>query len=114
MRAHHDKHAAPRAFPEGSKALVLKSNVRLQGPQKLLPPWLGPFRVIREVGNTCQLELPPFLGIHPRINKSHLRIYVRSARFAHAKLSVVSVPAEVDAHVQHRVQRVVGERVLRG
>lgn len=43
--------------------------------------------MLTERGNTCKLQLPSGLGIHPIINKDRLRVWVSSTRFHQPQVS---------------------------
>jgi hypothetical protein len=44
---------------------------------KLLPPWLGPFKVLSKTSSvTYRLELPPKFGFHPVVYVGLLKPYV--------------------------------------
>jgi hypothetical protein len=66
------------SMPEGT--LVLLSTRNLDFPErssrKLCPPYVGPFRVVREVGNTVELEIPAhWPRIHPVFNKQWVKLW---------------------------------------
>ena len=54
-------------FMVGSQMLLSTKNVRLKNPgaRKLLPKWIGPFKLIKQVGKVAyQLDLPSNLKLH--------------------------------------------------
>ena len=67
-------------FKEGD--LVLLSTLNLPnhavtnvGSSKLLPKYIGPFKVLSRMGNSYTLELPPRMRTHPRFYVGRLRQY---------------------------------------
>uniref|UniRef100_A0AAV1V2Y2 Chromo domain-containing protein n=1 Tax=Peronospora matthiolae TaxID=2874970 RepID=A0AAV1V2Y2_9STRA len=77
-----DKHgrATVLSFDEGD--LVLLSTVNLPrhavtnvGSSKLLPKYIGPFRVLRRMGNAYTIEMPRKIHTHPTFCVGRLRPY---------------------------------------
>ena len=76
-----------RSIPAGSHVLVA-AHIFSYPPgmsRKLMPPWLGPFLVLEERGNTCKLQLPPHLRLHSIINKQHLRVFTPDTQGWHSR-----------------------------
>lgn len=95
--AQHNKRARARAMPEGTQVLVSREMFNLHGDaaHKLQPKWYGPYQVLTERGNTCKLQLPSGLGIHPIINKDRLRVWVSSTRFHNPHVSSAQQPVQL-------------------
>ena len=79
--ADNNGRANAQTFIEGD--LVLLSTVNLPshvvtnvGSNKLLPKYIGPFRVLRRLGNAYTIELPRRMRTHPTFYVGRLRPYV--------------------------------------
>ena len=62
----------------GTQLLLSTKNVRRKNPgaRKLLPKWIGPFKVIKQVGKVAyQLDLPNNLKLHDVFHVSLLQEY---------------------------------------
>jgi hypothetical protein len=73
----HDQHRVPHQFQVGDKVWLHLQKEHLTGPhQKLHPLCYGPYTITKVVGdNDFELNLPPFLGLHPVFNVDLLRPY---------------------------------------
>ena len=62
-----DKGRRLQEFVSGDQVLLRSTNLRLKGTvtRKLLPKWIGPFKVLKKVGDLAyELELPSYLPVH--------------------------------------------------
>ena len=69
-----------RTFDVGDWVLLstknLKTRFRAKNAHKLQSPFIGPFKVSKQISKVAyQLELPPSLHIHPVVNVSRLKRY---------------------------------------
>jgi hypothetical protein len=73
----HDQHRVPHKFQVGDKVWLHLQKEHLTGPhQKLLPLHYGSYTITKVVGdNAFDLNIPPFLGLHPVFNMALLRAY---------------------------------------
>jgi hypothetical protein len=73
----HDQHRVPHKFQVGNKVWLHLQKECLTGPhQKLLPLHYGSYTITKVVGdNSFELNIPPFLGLHPMFNVDILRPY---------------------------------------
>jgi hypothetical protein len=73
----HDQHRVPHKFQVGDKVWLHLHKECLTGPhQKLHPLCYGPYTITKAVGdNTFELNIPPFLSLHPVFNVDLLRPY---------------------------------------
>jgi hypothetical protein len=75
-----DRHRREVHYAVGDKVLLSTANLRFRQEgqaNKLLPPWVGPFRVSEVINpNAYRLELPErWNRLHPVVNVSRLRPY---------------------------------------
>ena len=73
----HDQHKTPHNFQVGDKVWLHLQKEHLQGPHRKIHHLLyGPYKIIKKVGeNAFELNLPPFLGVHPVFNVELLKPY---------------------------------------
>jgi hypothetical protein len=73
----HDQHRVPHKFQVGDKVWLHLQKERLTGPhRKLLPLHYGSYTITKAMGdNSFELNIPPFLGLHPVFNVDLLRPY---------------------------------------
>jgi hypothetical protein len=73
----HDQHRVPHKFQVGDKFWLHLPKECLTGPhQKLLPLHYGPCTITKVVAdNAFELNIPPFLGLHPVFIVDILRLY---------------------------------------
>jgi hypothetical protein len=79
QKAYADRVRRDVSFVVGTDVLLSTKHINLQmkGTPKLLPRWIGPFKVVKQVGSVAyQLELPANLKIHPVFHVSLLKAYV--------------------------------------
>ena len=65
------------------QVLVSTANIKLKvpGARKLLPRWIGPFRIIKRIGVVAyRVQLPNTFKIHDVFHVSLLRPYVADGR----------------------------------
>jgi hypothetical protein len=73
----HDQHQVPHKFQVGDKVWLHLQKERLTGPhQKLFPLRYGSYTITKAMGdNAFELNIPPFLGLHPMFNVDLLHPY---------------------------------------
>jgi hypothetical protein len=73
----HDQHRVPHKFQVGDKVWLHLQKERLTGPhRKLHPLCYGSYTITKVVGdNDFELNIPPFLGLHPVFNMALLWPY---------------------------------------
>jgi hypothetical protein len=73
----HDQHRVSHKFQVGDKVWLHLQKERLTRPhQKLHPLRYGPYTITKDMeDNSFDLNIPPFLGLHPVFNMDLLRPY---------------------------------------
>jgi hypothetical protein len=73
----HDQHRVPHKFHVRDKVWLHLQKERLTGPhRKLRPHSYGPYTITNTMGdNDFELNIPPFLGLHPMFNVDLLHPY---------------------------------------
>jgi hypothetical protein len=73
----HDQHRVPHKFQAGDKVWLHLQKERLTEPhRKLFPLCYGSYTITKVMGNNSfELNIPPFLGLHPLFNVDLLRPY---------------------------------------
>jgi hypothetical protein len=79
-KQHHDQHRVPHKFQVGDKVWLHLKKEHLTWPhQNLCPLCYGSYTITKVVGdNSFELNIPPFLGLHPVFNVALLRPYFPS------------------------------------
>ena len=92
QKAYFDQSRIERSFEEGEYVLLNTKNLTLKNDQgtvaraKLLPKYIGPYRVLRKVGKVAyELELPEACRIHKVFHVSLLQQYLDPHVFPGAK-----------------------------
>jgi hypothetical protein len=110
-------------FQTGDRVLLASKNLQLVGDanrtRKLTARYLGPYQVIRPVGdNAYELQLPANIQIHPIVNVSQLKKYHDgAASFPHRRPPHLRPePEAIDSSGLpiHVAKRVLESRVVRG
>lgn len=71
------------SFEVDQQVLVSTANIKLKvpGARKLLPRWIGPFRVVQRIGVVAyRVQLPDTFKIHDVFHVSFLRSYVADGK----------------------------------
>lgn len=79
QKAYADKNKSDLQADIGTQVLLCTKLIKLKmkGVPKLLPRWIGPFKVIKKISNAAfKLDLPPCLQIHPVFHASLLKPYI--------------------------------------
>lgn len=100
-------------FTPGQLVMLSTKNLRktAQGPRKLLPRWIGPYPVVRMVGQAAaELALPEDMRIHPTFHVSLLRAYKEREAEAAEEPGPVGW---LNNQPQYSVERILDYRVRR-
>jgi hypothetical protein len=101
QKAFADQHRRDLQFAVGDEVLLSTRNIKVKtaGTHKLLPKWLGPFKVQKRVNPVAyKLDLPASLKIHPVFHVSLLKRYERSGR-----VQPPPVPEIIDGEMEYEV-----------
>jgi hypothetical protein len=107
-----DAHRADVQFAVGELVLLNTKNLtlKMQGSSKLLPRFIGPFKVVQQVNAVAyRLELPAVLKIHNVFHVSLLKQYKPTGRTQPPPLPILvdgELEFEVEAILSHRKRRV--------
>jgi hypothetical protein len=78
QKAYADRYRRDVEFAVGSEVLLSTKhiNIKMKGSSKLLPKWVGPFKVEKQVNAVAyKLKLPASLQLHPVFHASLLKAY---------------------------------------
>eukprot|EP00878_Enallax_costatus_P006882 GHUV01007210.1.p1 GENE.GHUV01007210.1~~GHUV01007210.1.p1 ORF type:complete len:1163 (-),score=135.24 GHUV01007210.1:586-4074(-) len=79
QKAYADKNKSNLQVDVGSEVMLSTKNIKLKmkGVPKLLPRWIGPFKVVKKLSDVAfRLDLPASLHIHPVFHTSLLKQYI--------------------------------------
>jgi RNase H-like domain found in reverse transcriptase/Integrase zinc binding domain/Chromo (CHRromatin Organisation MOdifier) domain len=111
MKTQADKRRRDVVFTEGDMVLLSTKNLKLRGntPRKLLPRYIGPYRVEGLVGKVaCKLALPEHMRMHNVFHVSLLSKYVSDG-----KLHPLP-PHVVDGELEYEVEAITAHEVVKG
>lgn len=110
QKSYADTKRRELSFDVGAQVLLSTSNIKLKisGAKKLLPRWIGPFRIMKRVGNVAyKLELPETLKIHPVFHVSLLKLYRASGKVQPPPPPIL----EEDDELSFEVERVLAHEI---
>ena len=116
QKAYADAKRSERSFEEGEEVLLSTKNIKMKTPgtQKLMPLFVGPFRILKKFGPVAyKLELPPSANrIHPVFHVSLLRPYpVEAGR----RKPIEPMPLLIDEVGEwYEIEDILDTRLLRG
>jgi hypothetical protein len=106
-----DRHRRPSPhYVAGDLVLLSTENLRLAGPRKFWPRWVGPFEIIQPVGSLAyKLKLPEaYSRLHPVFHTSLLKpYYAADTTVAHVIPPLLDEDYEV-----HEVQAILNHKFV--
>ena len=111
QKYYHDSTRRVLEFAEGDRVLLSTKHVGLYctGSPKLLPRYIGPFKVLKRIGELAyRLELPPVMKIHNVFHVTRLRRFYDDGRIQPPPL-----PTVVDGELEYEVEKIYAHRDVR-
>lgn len=84
QKAYADAKRRPHTFQHGDMVLLSTKHLKFKGDitRKLMPRFVGPFKIIKLVGNAAvKLELPPNMRVHPVLHVSQVKPYKSDGKY---------------------------------
>ncbi len=110
-KAYADKKTRPHTFEVNQRVLLSTKNLRIARTnltRKLLPRFIGPFKVLKRVGNQAyELELPPTMKMHDVFHVSLLKPYNQEGTYLPPPVTILlegEEEFEVATILNHRGQ----------
>jgi hypothetical protein len=115
MKSQADKRRQDVTFAVGDSVLLATKNLKLKGdsPRKLLPRYIGPFKVLQTVGKVSyKIALPEQMRVHNVFHVSLLQPYKSNGQRHPPPPEIVDGELEytIEAVTAHRVSVVGGKR----
>ena len=108
-KSYADQKRTDRCFAVGDEVLLSTEHLKIataDGKRKLLPRFVGPFKVLDRVGVVSyRIALPQCMKCHPVFHVSKLKPYSKSVRF-----QPPPVPQAVDGEFEYEVEAILGHR----
>jgi hypothetical protein len=107
QKAYADQFRRDLSFAVGSEVLLSTKhiNVKMKGTPKLLPRWVGPFKVLQKINPVAyKLDLPASLRIHPVFHASLLKAYEPG------RVEPPPPPEVVDGELEWQVEAILAHK----
>ena len=105
-KAYADRKTRPQTFEVGQRVLLSTKNLRIAKSnltKKLLPRFIGPFKVLKEVGKQAyELELPPTMKMHDVFHVSLLKPYHQTGTYQPPPITIL-----LDGEEEFEVEQVL-------
>lgn len=112
QKLYADRARAPLSFEEGSEVLLSTANLKMKtygGTRKLWPRFIGPFKVLRRIGEVAyELALPDHMKVHPVFHVSLLKRYRSDGR-----IQPPPPPVELEGDLEYEVEAIQTHRIVR-
>ena len=105
QKAYADTHRRELHLSVGDQVLLSTKNIKVKtaGTHKLLPKWLGPFKIIKSVNEVAyKLDLPASLKIHPVFHVSLMKPYKPGGR-----VQTPPVPELIEGEMEYEVEAIL-------
>jgi hypothetical protein len=109
QKSYADQNRAPHEFAEGDQVLLATKHLKFKsGVKKLHPKFIGPFKILKMVGqNAAKLELPPVYDrVHPVFHVSLFKAFKPSGTFS----PLPPAPEVVDGVPFYHVEKILSSR----
>jgi len=109
QKAYADQSRSPHTFQEGQFVLLSTKNLKIAcGVRKFQPKFIGPFRIVRMVGqNAAKLDLPKIYSrVHPVFHVSLLHVY----KDGPGARKPPPVPEVIEGETWYKVETILAER----
>jgi Chromo (CHRromatin Organisation MOdifier) domain len=116
MKLQADKHQSPAPeYKVGQQVWLSTDHLRMlnQPSKKLMERWIGPYDVLRVAPNAVELKLPKSLWIHPVVNVSWVKPYLRSLP-GQPVLHPGPIHVTEDRDEEYEVDYIVDSRLYKG
>ena len=116
QKRYYDQHHRDLSFAAGDMVMLNTKNIHMRTAKgrrstpKLMPKWVGPFKVLKRVGDSQMayvLDLPETMKIHNVFHVSLLKLYHHSAR-APAPTSFI-----IEGQQYWMVERILDHRIVK-
>jgi hypothetical protein len=109
QKAYADKHRIERSYKIGEQVLLSTKYLNIKHGEtncKLLPKWIGPFKVVQKVGPVSyKLEMDPGWRVHPVFHVSLLELYKGDGR-----IRPPPPPIELESALEYEVEAIEKHR----
>jgi hypothetical protein len=112
QKRYYDQGHREVSFKIGEEVLLNSKNIHMRTQKgrrstpKLLPKWIGPFKVVQLVGAVSyKLELPPTMKVHPVFHVSLLKPYLSDGRMQPPG------PVLIEGEAYFMIERILDHRV---
>ena len=112
-----DKHRRDHTFQTDDQVYLSTKNLTLStSNRKLLPRWVGPFKIVKQIGkDSFRLDLQGKFHIHPVFHSSLLKPYIESdADKFPGRTQPVPPPIDIDGEEEYEVEAILNKRTNRG
>lgn len=112
QKQHADAHRREVIFEVGDHVWLSTTNLSLVGTPKLNPRFIGPFLVLKRVGEVSyKLELPSHMKIYPVFHVSRLRKHVPRPKQFTNKPASPPFPTLIADHEEFEVEKILKKRI---
>jgi hypothetical protein len=110
QKAYADKHRIEKSYKVGEQVLLSTKYLNIKHGKtncKLLPKWIGPFKVVQKVGPVSyKLEMNPGWCVHPVFHVSLLELYKSDGR-----VRPPPPPIELEGALEYEVDVIEKQRI---